>query len=585
MDSFDHKCGRIERAVERLRGYAGTDDGGSATAVEILRRLRQEPFRVLVIGEFSRGKSTFINALVGEKILPSSVRPTTAVITVLHHGEQRRATLHWREPNRPPEVIELGVGTGSKDLDGFVSTKNAAWNEVAKVDITLPLRGLGLPFELVDTPGVNDIDTQREEITYGYLSRADAAIMLLDLHQPFSGSERRFLVDKVLAKDLSRLLFVVNKIDQEAPEKLSRALDYVHKRLAEVDVCRESPVLPLAAKLALLGKLGDPQALAQSRFPEFEKHLRLFLERGAGKSRVDTATRRIARIADDLAAARLSLATAIESEAESLRATVEESRARHKGAVQATGRIEADTEVARARYVEEATRAVQDRLAMLRRETKALMATESFPDEASIAAVRDALNRGVRELVAIPQATAHQLLGTLCAKHSRPLRAAPLLAPGDVPGIELRVSASDSSASSSASGIGAAIGGLLGAALLGPIGAGVGGLLGAFLGKHLTDQPDAPQIRTSVAESLQGIDGRARQAIEQASHQLAVAVNEEVIVPQRLAAEHLHRATAELEAATSRPLAERRNRATALRTEAHDLAAIVDELRLIGGTD
>ena len=322
MTAFAQQVDRLEELTHQLFRHLRAHGHDDAALLEVIRRVRTEPFRVVVIGEFSRGKSTFVNALVGEKVLPSSVRPTTAVITVIRHGSPRSALIRWRDPARLPEEVALPEGAASKELDRVVTTKNTAPEDVARVEITLPLAHFGLPFELIDTPGVNDIDTAREEITYGYLTRADAALMLLDMHQPFSASERRFLIEKVLGNDLRKILFVVNKIDQEPPEKLDRSISYIRQRLAELEGCSNAAILPVAAKLGLAGKQGDGGALEQSRLPELERHLVTFLLEASGHSRISTAARRIVRAGRAAVEELAVVASGLEEERASLEKTL-----------------------------------------------------------------------------------------------------------------------------------------------------------------------------------------------------------------------------------------------------------------------
>ena len=108
------------RQLDELASETGLDD---RRTVPIVRRLRETPFRVLVLGEFSRGKATFVNALLRDKVLPSSVRPTTAVICAIRNGTARQAVVYYRDPSMEPEVVALPEQRIAKAL-ALLTAKN-----------------------------------------------------------------------------------------------------------------------------------------------------------------------------------------------------------------------------------------------------------------------------------------------------------------------------------------------------------------------------------------------------------------------------------------------------------------------------
>ena len=120
-----------------------------ASASAITDRLARSPFRVLVLGEFSRGKSTFINALLRQKVLPASVRPTTAVICAIRSGPAPKATIHWRDGSRPSETVQLPVESIDKALT-VLTAKNGQAPDIARVEIEFPIPAFDLPLEIID---------------------------------------------------------------------------------------------------------------------------------------------------------------------------------------------------------------------------------------------------------------------------------------------------------------------------------------------------------------------------------------------------------------------------------------------------
>lgn len=256
-------------------------------------------FRVLVLGEFSRGKSTFINALIRAKLLPAAVTSCTATLNVLRGGPRRGATIHYRDPQRPSRTLDLEIPDPDKALRSIVTKKGEDTEAISRVDLTWPGRMEDTQVEIVDTPGVNDIDQQREEITFSFLPRADAAILLLDCQQPFNGTEKRFLTEKILGNDIRKLFFVVNKIDQLGDAtKVARVLDHV--RAAITEVVPGARVFGVASKPWLLAQAEGGAPATGSGFQEFEDELFAFLAKASGASKLNVPVRRLSRFGDGL---------------------------------------------------------------------------------------------------------------------------------------------------------------------------------------------------------------------------------------------------------------------------------------------
>jgi small GTP-binding protein len=221
-----------------------------------LPKLDEERFTIVVLGEFNHGKSTFINALLGASVLPTGITPTTAVLSHISHGAKESATLVLESGERKP--IGLDKLSAWLTVDGLAEKTTAGQSGqtgqgVHHVEITHPAAGaggnLGDRVTIVDTPGVNDINEQRAEITYGYLPRADAAVFLLDATQILSASERQFLEERILRSSRDRLLFVVAKSDLLTAAELEETLAFARKHLARI--VPEPVVLPVSAKRAL----------------------------------------------------------------------------------------------------------------------------------------------------------------------------------------------------------------------------------------------------------------------------------------------------------------------------------------------
>ncbi len=210
-----------------------------------LPKLDEERFSVVVLGEFNHGKSTFINALLGAPVLPTGITPTTAVLAHVVHGPRAQATLIGEDgARRTIDAASLGAWL---TVDGL-GAKGASFHHV---ELAYPAPLLEDRLTIVDTPGVNDINEQRAEITYGYLPRADAAVFLLDATQILTASERQFLEERILRSTRERLLFVLAKDDLLTDGELAETLAFARKHLALI--VPEPAVFAVSARRALAG--------------------------------------------------------------------------------------------------------------------------------------------------------------------------------------------------------------------------------------------------------------------------------------------------------------------------------------------
>jgi predicted nucleic acid-binding Zn-ribbon protein len=216
---------------------------------------------------------------MGTKLFPSRASVCTAGVTVLDYGDEPKAEIVFK--NGKTKSFELSLENPSKSLVDVISRKNKEVQDIKMVRIWYPNPFTGNGLVLVDTPGVNDPETWREDITYEYLAGADAVIMLLDPMQPLSASEVEFLEHKILGRSIANLIFVVNKIDDVCMEDRAVALGRIENILKKY--VPNPTIYPLASKPALKAKqTGDEQSLNISGFPEFEEGLLDFLAKGRG---------------------------------------------------------------------------------------------------------------------------------------------------------------------------------------------------------------------------------------------------------------------------------------------------------------
>ncbi len=244
-------------------------------------KLESERFHLVILGEFNHGKSTFVNSLLGSEVLPTGITPTTASINhVVHAPSPTAKVVLLTGESKPLEASQI------KD---WVTVAGGRANEVSYVELGYPSELLQNNVVLVDTPGVNDLNEQRAEVTYGYVPRADAVVFLLDAGQALKDSEREFLKSRVLESARDRLIFVLGKMDMLSREERVAVVDYVRNGLAKL---APDPVLfPLSAKD--WAKSQDPE----SGMPELMTYLERFLARDRAQVILDNAAGDAARTA------------------------------------------------------------------------------------------------------------------------------------------------------------------------------------------------------------------------------------------------------------------------------------------------
>ncbi|SME23370.1 Bacterial dynamin-like protein [Bacillus mobilis] len=285
-------------------------DMGNRTDLKKINEARnqvlKEQFQVVVVGEFSRGKSTFINALLGKKLLPSSAKPTTTLLNIITYSKEPFIKLHFRKKGVKEineEMFKKLVAPkdptpGDKESEEAYEKQVELFKSIEYAEIGHPLSFCKDGVRIIDTPGMNDLDPAREQLTNSIIPQSDAAILLLSAIKILSESEMSFLKDRILASDIQKVFIVVNQKDLlESPEAAEKVFNYAYKHLK--DILHEPKIFMVTSKGALnarrkaageelvtkRGKQIPVMPLEESGFLELESALGDFLqfERGAVK--------------------------------------------------------------------------------------------------------------------------------------------------------------------------------------------------------------------------------------------------------------------------------------------------------------
>lgn len=250
---------RLDKHARALHALESTAKVGEL-AVE-----RSRPVRVAIVGEFNAGKSTFINAVMGADVAPTGILPTTATLHHLRYAPDPFARIQFHA-DANVDVKERIVP--STELRAALEAVDV--NDVKRVEILMPIASL-TRVEILDTPGFNAPDLRHTEAARSAFEEADAAIWLLDAGQPLKQSERRVLEETKAARLPVQIL--VNKADRLGPDDLARVMKNVAESLDEAGIKSWAETIPLSARLALSGKLGDADALAKSGWEAVQKLL------------------------------------------------------------------------------------------------------------------------------------------------------------------------------------------------------------------------------------------------------------------------------------------------------------------------
>lgn len=292
--------------VELGSDYASAE----ADIAEVYRKLQNDTFKVVVMGQFKVGKSTFINALLGGgDILPAYATPCTAIINEVKYAAEKKAIIHFKNPVPSlPLTIKRSIRDyvnkfGGKDVnpisipvesieDYVVIDINAESQSKAivespydKAELFWPLEICKQGVEIIDTPGLNENES-RTKVTKDYLVNADAIVFVLSCIAPCAQNEMTVINNDIISSGHQYIFFVGNRINQIAMNQRERQKAHIISKLKDKTKFGEKGIFFVNAEDAKDGRHEHNQAkLAQSGVLEFEKLLNDFLinQRGAIK--------------------------------------------------------------------------------------------------------------------------------------------------------------------------------------------------------------------------------------------------------------------------------------------------------------
>ncbi len=263
----------------------------------LLERLMEERFHLAVLGQFKRGKSTFLNALLGEHILPSSVVPLTAIPTFIRPSKERRVKVTFiggMAEEHPASSTEEIIALLEEYVTEGKNPKNVL--HVAQVDVYLDSPVLGKGVVLIDTPGIGSTYKHNTEVTLNFLAECDAALFMVSADPPVTEVEVEFL--KEVKKKVSRLFFVLNKIDYLGEGEREKMVEFFKSVLTgQADFGEDVKVFSISAKEGLSGReKGDTALWKKSNVGEVESFLIDFLAREKSRALAEAISRKVSDV-------------------------------------------------------------------------------------------------------------------------------------------------------------------------------------------------------------------------------------------------------------------------------------------------
>ncbi|MEF9922151.1 MAG: dynamin family protein [Anaerovoracaceae bacterium] len=217
--------------------------------IGLRKKLENKEMTISVIGQFKRGKSTLVNSILEDEILPVGIIPVTSVVTTIRYGE-KSAEVRFENG----DIKEVEFDQLSKYINEQENSNNILG--VSSVDIHTPSDFLKDGLVFVDTPGVGSAHKHNSDIAYSFMKESDAVIFMLSVDSPINEIEIDFL--RNTREYAAKFYFTVNKIDIVSEEELSSYMKYCEDLLSRLMDVESVQMFPVSARSGRgIGKLAE----------------------------------------------------------------------------------------------------------------------------------------------------------------------------------------------------------------------------------------------------------------------------------------------------------------------------------------
>ena len=251
----DSIIGEIKRVQKLLLHESFNPSTALKTLFDKLLRRAQYPMEVAIVGQFSSGKSTFLNALLSKDILPTGITPVTSKVNFLNYGEEYKLKVTYKNGANEYHALE--------NINKFTDQRESV-EEIKYLSLYAPLEILK-EISFVDTPGLNSQSLSDTKTTKKILRDVDGIIWLSLIDSAGKESEAEILTT-YLKNFKNKSLCVLNQKDKFSEEQLAFTLDYIKTKFSEYF----SEVIPISAKQALDSRVQQQDILIQEALFELQ---------------------------------------------------------------------------------------------------------------------------------------------------------------------------------------------------------------------------------------------------------------------------------------------------------------------------
>lgn len=343
LKEYEERKFAIAEVVRSALSVNTADSELRSAGHELLIRLAEDRFNLMVVGRFSRGKSTLLNALLGKSYLPTGIVPLTSVITTIHYGSHAHALIHFLNSSFRNEVP-------LERLPDYVTQQSNPGNSkgIALAEIQLPVEILRRGYFFADSPGLGSSIRENTRTTEQFIPEADAFILVTSYDSALSEEEDDLL--EQIGRTSKRLFVVLNKQDTVDSDEQAITLAYLQERLDRHHFSETPSVFSLSARLGLAEKeSGSTEQANTSGLKRFETELLRFLIEDRARHFLDNMHFRVAAfLADHASAARTDTDRALFHDISARLASLEtgDNTSNHTPARSTTAPLIADTEFA-----------------------------------------------------------------------------------------------------------------------------------------------------------------------------------------------------------------------------------------------
>jgi small GTP-binding protein len=261
------------------------------TLEDLFARLAEDRFNLVVVGRFSRGKTSLMNAILESERLPTGIVPLTSVITTVGYGTKECAFIEYEGRHLSTEI---SLDALPEYITQHGNPGNARHVAIARVE--LPAEILRRGFYFVDTPGLGSTILENTRTTERFLPEADAFMLVTSYDSPLSEEELAIL--HRVASSNRPVFLVLNKHDLASPEERNEVLEHVRRQAYQVFGDNVPQLFSISAREALeANKLHDKGRLMSSGLPYLKAKLIEFL---VNEKQAQFLLRMCGRVADAL---------------------------------------------------------------------------------------------------------------------------------------------------------------------------------------------------------------------------------------------------------------------------------------------